>query len=93
MYIVTAYLYCVSFVLLGIIIVTFYFSLLHSILLRCAPVSVGILLKFLSLSFFRRLIFPDSNDNIWQVKNLRSLVNALVLQNCYRLLFPVIIFV
>ena len=30
----------------------------------------------LSLVFFRRLIFPDLNDNVWQVKKLRFLVNA-----------------
>ena len=57
------------------IIVTFSFSLLHVFLTRCVLVSVGILLRLLSLNFFRRLIFPDLNNDIWQVKKVRLLVD------------------
>ena len=72
---ISVYFYCVNFFPLRNLIVTVYFSLLHTFFSRYTRVSIGTLLRLLSLSFFQRLIFPDSNENIWQVKKWRFLVN------------------
>ena len=68
----------------------FFFEM--NIFLRCARVSVGILVWVSSLNVFRRLIFPDFNASILKFRELRFLVNAYGRFNSYHLPFLVIIF-
>ena len=59
--------------LIYILYIYFFFATCISLELRS-----GLDRYLLSLNFFQRLIFPDLNDNICQVKKLRFLVNPSV---------------
>ena len=72
--------YCYSVSLLCWLVlsrkISFTYYFFFALLSRCARIPRDILFRLLSPKFFRRLIFKDVNDNIWQVKKVKISVSA-----------------